>query len=306
MGADLAVLNDLQRYDDVRTGVHEEFVSIAGLSRSWWILSRPVVEGAPVGWVVAPSLGREQHFVSHVQAILSRALSAAGLPVLRPHRIYDEPWDAFDVDVHGAAVSAALAALTPLTGAARGGIVAIGTGSLLAAAASASIASFPVALWEPARSGEEAVLDLARGHTALQTLGGPEYGTVEEPEAILDRLATEGSADLRGFELTETARRALSAIDPAVALGRAGKRVLILSLSASSNPTSGASDLADRLRSAGANVALRTVQDRFAPKFMRTLYDGDQSERVDIQVDIAQAAIPLTLAWCLEDNGGVR
>ena len=77
-------LKRLRRYEDPEAGVAEEFLERRlGPGRSLALLSAPLAEARPIGWVISPSGGPEHGNLRRLETQLRGRLAAAGFPTLR-------------------------------------------------------------------------------------------------------------------------------------------------------------------------------------------------------------------------------
>src|SRR2546430_13924462 len=86
MAVDLELLAQRRSYVDHVAGIAEEFIQPEfGGAPTVAILSRPMAEPFPIGFVLCHSFGMEQVHLSRFDSVMARALAAAGFTVLRFH-----------------------------------------------------------------------------------------------------------------------------------------------------------------------------------------------------------------------------
>ncbi|HEX9123006.1 MAG TPA: hypothetical protein VF984_06550, partial [Actinomycetota bacterium] len=257
MPIDLAALAEHRSFEDRRAGIRERFLapSIGGAATTA-ILSEPLAEPAPMGWVVCHSFWIEQINLGWFDAQLARGLAAAGFPVLRYHgQGYgdsDRGVEEIGVGSHLGDAIDADRVLRQETGIAVVGFAGARFGGTVAAMAADRSMAAAVAMLQPAVRGRAYVRSLERNLYLEQMPtkggGGPD--------------AAEGADDGETFVLQRESVKEVSALGLLDELRSFQGSSLVLQVSRTSEPQADLKGLVDHLGSLGGRVCFEVVEDQ--------------------------------------------
>ncbi len=303
MVIDDALLASLGSYDDPAAGIRERFLEpVLGGSGTVAVLSTPLADPRPVGFVLCHSFGSEFFHLSRFDVVVARTVAAAGFPVLRFHGqgYGDAQWggEAISLTSH---LRDAVDAVHLLS--AEEGVRAVGTmgalfGGLVAAAVADSERLPYLAMWEPVTNGTQYMRNFLWSRLFAEWAGTVEGGGVEQ---LLVDLETSGRADIKGFLLTKEAYDEIAGFDLFAQVKSFSGSALLLAIARGTKPARASVKLADRLRSLGAQVDVEVCSDDLAAEFGRFHFkDGDAGGgvvKVDTQFDLTATVASSTAAW---------
>jgi hypothetical protein len=307
MPVDEALLERLRSYEDPRLGVREEFLrpTLGGRS-TVAVLARPLGPARSMGWVLCHSLGQEFFHLSRFDVTISRAMAAAGFPVLRYHgQGYGDSEggaDSISLDSHLREATEAVALMAAQDGVGSVGTMGARFGGLVAAIVADQQGLPLTALWEPVTKGSQYMRNFLRTRLFAEWAGTMEGGGVEE---LLQDLETKGSADIKGFLLTKEAYDQISAIDLRKELTRFRGSALVTAITRGESPGPGLVKLVDHFRSLGATCDLEVLQDELAAELGSFHYRTEETARTDTQFELNEAVASTTVAWAERRADGV-
>ena len=223
MPIDLERLRRQRRYDDPVAGISEEFLEHRlGSGGSLALLSAPLADAVPLGWVVSP--GPDHGNLRRLETLLARHLAASGFPTLRIRPdLHPVNGPVCEIDLSTRLVEAeeAVSALTEASGVRSVGLVGALSGGMVAAMVADRLGSSELALIEPVSVGSRYIRETIRRQAIAEVIAstdGPVNGNAAEsetPESArpLEELAAAGETWVRGLRLTSTEYNRIAAVD---------------------------------------------------------------------------------------------
>lgn len=296
---DESLVTRLASFEDADAGIAERFHRVdLGGAGTVAVVSTPLAEAHPVGWVICHSFGQEQLHLSRFDVVMARALSAAGFPVLRYHgQGYGDSelgMRHISLDSHLADARDAVDLLRSETGVQRIGMMGVRFGGLVAALVADSSSLPLLCMWEPVTRGAQYMRDYLWSRLFAEWAGTRTGGGIE---AILEDLGSQGWADINGFLLTRATHDQVSAMELRKVLTSFRGDALIGSISRSGKVGSGLVKLHEHLQGLGARCELKVVQDEHAAELGRFHYRADETSRTDTQFELAQTVSAATVLW---------
>jgi pimeloyl-ACP methyl ester carboxylesterase len=302
----------LSSFEDPGLGIRERFLTptLSGV-RTVAVLSMPIGRPRPLGWVLCQSFGPEQITLQGVEIPLTRALSAAGFPVLRFHgRGYgdcDPIPDHVRVETHLEDAVQAVELLRNTVDVAAVGLTGFRFGGTVAALIADHLADDPipvsaVALWEPVVRGRTYVQSLLRLGVMTELISrGRDEGATEPSELLRER----GALDVQGFPLGVGAFEEMSKIDLRTDLTAFRGSSLVGQVSKSATPRSDLQNLTTHLTELGGSSRFEILRHPEAHKLGRPRFRGlANGGKADTQADLTDRLIELTTSWCDRAIGG--
>lgn len=292
----------LRSYEDSRLGIREMFlVPFVSGAETVAVLSVPLEQMLPCGWIICHSFGMEQLYLQPLEVEVARRLASAGFPVLRFHaQGYGDsalPTDraSFRSQVEGAIQAANL--LMESTGVSEIGFLGARLGATVAALAAEQIDASSLVLWEPVIDGRRYVEALLRSGAVTELASrGREHGEGD----LAQQLHQTGIVDVDGFPLRRAVVEEMSGIDLHREISRFSGSSLVVQVSRSGAERDDLRRLTGRLASVGGRASLQIVTDPLARMFGLQRYHSSSGRKADTQGDLSEALISRTLAWCLE------
>jgi pimeloyl-ACP methyl ester carboxylesterase len=317
MTIDAASLERLARYDDPSAGISEQFLQpVLGGASTVAVLSRPLVPRSSLGWVICHSFAMEHVHLYRLEVFVSRALAAAGFPVLRFHSqgYGDSQGGAVDVSLasHLAGAADAVGLLASSEGVERVGIMGARFGGTVAALTAHRLSLPDLVLWEPVISGSRFMRDFLWRRVFSDLASGDPH-EAHDVQGPMSQLESQGWADVNGFLLRKDVFEEVSALDLVAAMGGFSGASLLISVSRSSDPSPGAARLAERLRSGSSDSSLEVVTSQYAAELGQSHFRADEEivGKKDTQIEITREVAQRTVAWsagrgAAGDSGGGR
>lgn len=273
---DEALLEAHRSFEDSTLGIRERFLSLEiGTGTTIGVLSRPLGNERPLGWVICHSFGMEQMDLHMTEVAIARSLAAAGWPVLRFHcqgygdsqDIHAEP----DPLTHLRDTEDAVRHMKAASGVEQIGLVGARFGGAIAALA-ADREDLPYLIMiSPSVSGRSYTRELLRGQvfTELAESAG-EGSTVGD---LRQTLASQDEVNIKGLNLTRRVTEEIAKIDLATDLRRFKGKALLVQVSRGSQTHKALAKLDATMKSSGAETTLKVVTDQLA------IYFGHQHVR---------------------------
>jgi pimeloyl-ACP methyl ester carboxylesterase len=288
-------------YED--TFVHPEF----GSGRTVAVVSRPLADQRPIGWVICHSFAMEQLHLGRLEVAVARGLASAGFPVIRYHgQGYGDSevgMDRIGLSSHVSDALDAVALLREDAGVREIGVVGARFGGTVAALV-ARRASLPyLVACEPVVSGSRFMLEFLSTRVMSEWAGtsvrGDEGAETSGMGSLRTQLATRGWADVKGFPLRREAHDEIAAIELGPELRGYRGRTLLISISRTDRPSVNLRKLVESLPVAEVTCSVEVIQDRLAPQFGQFHFqtiDGGRA-KVDVQVDLEAEIVRRFLEW---------
>jgi alpha/beta superfamily hydrolase len=311
MTVDLALLEAHVRIERPALGISESFVPTgAGADQILAVLYEPLAAPQPEGWVICHSFGQEQSHLMEHEVAVARGLASAGFPTVRIHgQGYGDSGgdpDAVDLSSHLADTRHAVAVLAERAGVERIGVLGARFGGLVAALAADREGLPLLAMWQPATQGSAFLRELFRSQAAFEvTRDESDIGEPASQASILEEMATNGWADVKGLRVSKQAYDQIAAVSLERDLTRFAGDALLVGLSRSGSIGPKLTRLAGRLRELGATCEEAVVTDEQARAFGQYHYAGpDLAYKVDTQANMQRALAAATVAWCRRRSAG--
>jgi alpha/beta superfamily hydrolase len=304
---DRALIERHRGYEDPRAGIAETFVQpVVGGARTVGVVSSPLADAKPLGFVVCPSFGPEHTQLNGLEVVVARELAAAGFPVLRyqsqGYADSEGPRDAIDPDTHLADARSAVEVLAERLGGSP--VVPVGGlfGGTIAALTAQTLELPAVAMWEPAIDGLRYAERLLRNLAIQEMAAARNQDRPGPPLTALREQLSAGSLDAQGFTLTSRAYDRLAETSLLRDLATSDRACLVVSVSRSGRPSNAMSTLAEHLGSIGWSTTLRTVTDKLVRPLGTYRFVGfdDRAGRRDTQFALNEAIAAETVAWASE------
>jgi pimeloyl-ACP methyl ester carboxylesterase len=302
----------LSSFEDPRLGIRERFLTptLSGIP-TVAVLSMPLGRPRSLGWVLCQSFGPDQVTLQGVEVPLTRALSAAGFPVLRFHaRGYGdcEPMAGrVTLETHLEDAAEAVELLRNTVDVASVGLTGFKFGGTIAALIADHLADDPIpvsalALWEPIVRGRIYVQSLLRLGVMTELISrGREEDAIEPGEILRQR----GALDVQGFPLGVEAFEQMSRVDLRTDLTAFRGSSLVGQVSKSASPRPDVQGLASHLTELGGSSRFEILRHPQAHKLGRPRFQGlANGGKADTQADLTDSLIELTTRWCESAFGG--
>ena len=308
MPIDLERLRRQRRYENRVAGIFEEFLEHRlGPGRALALLSAPLADAAPLGWVISP--GPDHGNLRRLETLLAGKLAASGFPTLRIrpdlHPV-NGPVCEIDLTTRLAEAEEAVSVLTEASGVRSVGLVGALSGGMVAAMVADRLGQSELALIEPVSRGKrymretirrQAVADLmasgdgaANGRTAESEAPGSARGPLEE-------LAAAGETWVRGLRLTSTEYERIAAVDLVRDMRAFSGRSLLIGISPSGSVSTELDKLRAHLEALGGDVTFRILQDPLPAPFGEYPFRNAGPVRIDTRLELDQRLARLTADW---------
>jgi pimeloyl-ACP methyl ester carboxylesterase len=301
MTVDVATLESLSSYDDPSSGIRERFLKLrAGGAATIAVLSEPIADPIPFGWVLCHSFGLEQLYLQSMETPIVRQLSAAGFPVLRFHaQGYGDselPVDQVSLDSHVRDAVDAVKELVDVTGVPRVGLMGARFGGTVAALAADRVDAAAMILWHPIVSGRSFLDSLLR-RSALSGLASAANGAAIRPDDPDQGPNADGIVELQGWPITGDAYEAFRSMNLISDLRTFGGSSLIVQISSTDGVDEEFGHLTTRLRDRGGASDLQVIVHKRARGFGMPRFRPNGLEKIDTQADLLEDLAARTLAW---------
>jgi pimeloyl-ACP methyl ester carboxylesterase len=301
---DEALLNSHRRHEDHGLGISEEFLQpLIGGWPTVGVLSRPLRDPLPFGWVVCHSLGLEQIHLGRLEVIAARQLSVAGFWVLRYHgRGYGDSEgdpDGISLSSHLACAADAVELMRGVDGVEKVGAMGARFGGAVATLAADQLALSGLVLWDPVIKGAQYMRDFLRTRLFSDMVIKAEAGGASDMNEIRQELSIQGWADIKGFRLTSQAHDEISGLDLTTDVARYEGPSLVVGLSRTGEPSQQLTRFVGHLRALGGDCTLETVQDPLAAQFGQFRFqtiEGGRGKR-DSQLEMGEQIAAVTARW---------
>lgn len=289
-------------YRDPRSGVTERFLqpTFDG-TRTVAVLSMPLSDPLPFGWIITHSFGMEQVHLAPLEVALARRLAAMGYPVLRFHARgcgdSEAPTETYTLRSHAEDTAKIAESLLESGAVERVGIIGGLLGGSMAAVAAAKVGAAGLILWEPIVRGTDYLQVLARSAMVVELANGTKAAAAEHDP--LELLARAGVVDVQGFPLRLEVADELRAFD---LLGHDPSPLaaasLILQIGRTDAPRAQLQRLADRIEARGGRGTLEVVNHADAWMFGQSRYRSvEKGGKLDRQESLSEAILERTLRW---------
>lgn len=307
MLVDEALLERHRSFEDTARGVREQFVRFSvGPGNVLGVLTTPLAETRPVGFVVCHSFGMEQVDLQSLEATLCRRLAASGFPVLRFQCLGygdSEPGDQSpSVLTQVRDTEAAVRRTREMTGVQDVGLIGARFGGTVAALVADRMGAHELVTIAPLTSGSRFMNDMLRS-VVMREMVKVNAGDVPTVKDLRERLDSDGMVDVRGFPLTSRVFDDNNRVDLLKDLTRYAGRSLVLQVSRGDAPQSQMTKLADRLRELGGDVTFEVVTDSWAPALGQPRFSVQGDGLSDVLGNLYESAAGAILAWF--DRGSV-
>lgn len=298
-------INDRRRYEDAAAGLSEEFVQLnLGLGNTIGVLSRPLGNSLPVGWVICHSFGIEQIHLARLDVIVARTLAASGFPVFRFHgQGYGDSEGGIEIvglTSHLAEAEDAVDFMGRQEGVEEVGILGARFGGTVAALIADRLDLPLLGLWEPIVSGSRYMNDLLRSQL-LATMAKGGEGGVSPVQQIRDDLSSRGWSDIRGLRLSAKAHQEIGSVDLGKDLERFSGSALLMSVSRSGQAGPPLLGLRQHLENLGAACTFESIGHQFAGLFGQSRWltvEGGRTKR-DVLLELNETMAGLTARWAV-------
>jgi hypothetical protein len=297
---DWDLLAELRRYDDHESGIAEEFVKQRiGRTGAIGVLTRPLAEPLPEGWVICPSLASEQANLRRLEALVARMLAAAGLPTLR---IRHDPQRerVMSLSERLSEAEDAVAFLSEELSVARVGLAGALFGGTVAALLCDRLDLASLALWEPIERGDRYLRSALRFQRIAGLVEGPTGLKPERAERASEELARQGFTVVRGFRLSHEDYHEINAVDLSRDIRRYRGRSLLVGVSANGSARPSLRRLAEHLAALGGEPRLEIVADSLTTPFGEHYYRNVGVLRIDTRLELDLQLAEMTVAWASE------
>lgn len=298
---ELEALTALRSYKNPRSGIAERFVDLAlGGAASLGVLSTPLGDHQPTGWVICHSFGPEQVNLQPMEVAFARRLAAAGFSVLRYHAQgygdSERSMESITLRSHLVDAIDAVAWFRGETGLSRVGLVGGRFGGTVAAMTAATLEAAALLLWDPVVKGDRYLRGLLRLGMAVEMAGeGRPRERARDPESLIDS----GGVQVLGFPLTRALYDDVLKLDLLTEIAGFRGDSLVLQVSAAPEVSPELSRLAEHIVRSGGHCSLQVVIDAEARTFgqdrYRTMSDGGKA---DAQSGLSATLLAKSAAWC--------
>jgi hypothetical protein len=308
MPIDLERLRRQRRYEDPVAGISEEFLERRlGPGGALAVLSEPLADAAPLGWVISP--GPDHGNLRRLETLLAGQLAASGFPTLRIrpdlHPV-NGPVSEIDLSTRLAEAEEAVSALTEASGVRSVGLVGALSGGMVAAMVADRLGSSELALIEPVSNGKQYIRETIRRQAIAELIAsadGAANGNAAESEAPesaqrpLEELAAAGETWVRGLRLTSTEYDRIAAVDLARDMRAFSGRSLLIGISPSGSVPTGLDKLRARLEALGGDVTLEMLEEPLPAPFGEYPFRNAGPMRIDTRLELDQRLARVTTDW---------
>lgn len=312
MSIDVEHLRRLRRYEDPTVGVSEEFVERkVGDGRSLALLSAPLGEARPLGWVISPSIGPEHGNLRRLETLLARGLAAAGFPTLRIrpdlHPVNGAGGE-IDLSARLEDLDEAVTILAEESEVRSVGLVGALFGGTIAALTVEQLGLPGLVLIEPANRGKRYIRETIRRQAIAELMASVDVSPngespeVEQPTSDrgpLEELAAAGETWVRGLRLSSAEYERISGIDLARDLRTFHGRSLLVGISPSGSVPPGLEKLRAQLEALGGAVTLEALEDPLSAPFGEYYFRNAGPVRIDTRLELDQRLTDVTAAWAV-------
>ena len=306
MPIDLERLRRQRRYEDPVAGISEEFLEHRlGSGGSLALLSAPLADAVPLGWVVSP--GPDHGNLRRLETLLARQLAASGFPTLRIRPdLHPVNGPVCEIDLSTRLVEAeeAVSALTEASGVRSVGLVGALSGGMVAAMVADRHGSTELALIEPVSVGKRYIRETIRRQAIAEVIASsPVNGNAAESEAPesrqrpLEELAAAGETWVRGLRLTSTEYDRIAAVDLARDMRAFSGRSLVIGISPSGSVPTGLDKLRAQLEALGGDVTFEMLEDPLPAPFGEYPFRNAGPMRIDTRLELDQRLARVTTDW---------
>jgi pimeloyl-ACP methyl ester carboxylesterase len=310
MGIDLETLERHRRFEDPTAGFSEEFIQPKlGLGRTVGVISRPLGDALPVGWVLCHAFGMEQIHVSRLEVITARVLAGAGFPVLRfSGQGYGDSelgMEAVGLTSHLTETEDAVELMRSQEGVERVGVLGARFGGAVAGIVAQRLGLPYAVLWDPVVRGRQYLREIFRSEVLSEIMENGDGGGAVHVQQLRDDLDTQGWTDIKGWPLSRHAHDEISSIDLSDTLSRFQGSALIVALSRTPKVPGSLTALSEAISNGGGSARVELVQDPVASQFGQFRWravEGGRSKR-DSQLELNEKMAAVSTAWALEQAG---
>jgi hypothetical protein len=310
MPIDLERLRRQRRYEDFDNGVADEFLEHRlGPGGAFALLSAPLDDAGPRGWVISPSIGPEHGNLRRLETLLAGQLAASGFPVLRIrpdlHPVKGSVGE-IDLSARLAETEEAVSVLAEASGVRTVGLVGALSGGMVAAMVADQLGSPELALIEPVSRGKRYIRETIRRQAIAELIAstdgaangdGAEPEAPESPQRPLEELAATGETWVRGLRLTSSEYDRIAAVDLARDLDAFSGRSLLIGISPSGSVPTGLDKLRAHLGALGGDVTLELLDDPLPAPFGEYPFRNAGPVRIDTRLELDQRLARVTTEW---------
>jgi hypothetical protein len=308
MPIDLECLRRQRRYEDPVAGISEEFLEHRlGPGGALAVLSAPLADAAPLGWVISP--GPDHGNLRRLETLLAGQLAAAGFPTLRIrpdlHPV-NGPVCEIDLSTRLAEAEEAVSALAEAGGAASVGLVGALSGGMVAAMVADRLGSSDLALVEPVSRGKRYIREMMRRQAIAELIASEDEAAngddvdAEAPESTqrpLEELVATGETWVRGLRLTSREYDRIAAVDLARDMGAFSGRSLLVGISPSGSVSGGLERLRAHLEALGGDPTLVMLEDPLPAPFGEYPFRNAGPIRIDTRLELDQRLAQVVTHW---------
>jgi len=303
MPTDYQRLARLRRYEDPRSGISEEFSERrVGPGGALALLSAPLGEQRPPGWVICPSIGPEHGNLRRLEAIVARKLAVTGFPVLRIRPDVHPVHGAIDQIGFAARLEEAEEAVELLRD--EAGVMEVGVlGTLFGCAVAALVAErlgLPaMGLVEPVGRGRQYLREALRREAVGRLMAPGEAANSSADDGPMRELSATGHTTIRGLRLSRAEFEAISEVNLVDDLRSFSGRSLLIGISPAGAVSPALRKLQERLVALGGDVTVDTVVDPLEAPFGDYYYSNVGLLRVDTRLGLDQSLADTIATWAL-------
>jgi len=308
MPIDLERLRRQRRYEDPVAGISEEFLEQRlGPGGALAVLSAPLADALPLGWVIAP--GPDHGNLRRLETLLAGQLATSGFPTLRIrpdlHPV-NGPDGEIDLSTRLAEAAEGVSALTDASHVCSVGLAGALSGGMVAAMVADRLGSPELALIEPVTSGKRYIREMIRRQAIAELVAsadGAMNGQPAESEAPgstqrpLEELAASGETWIRGLRLTSTEYERIAAVDLSRDMRAFSGRSLLIGISPSGSVPTGLDKLRAHLEALGGDVTLEMLEDSLPAPFGEYPFRNAGPMRIDTRLELDQRLARVTTDW---------
>jgi hypothetical protein len=308
MPIDFECLRRQRRYEDPVAGISEEFLEHRlGPGAALGLLSAPLADAAPLGWVISP--GPDHGSLRRLETLLAGQLAAAGFPTLRIRpdvHLVQGPVGEIDLSTRLAEAEEAVSALTEAGGVASVGLVGALSGGMVAGLVADRLQLVDLALIEPVSRGKRYMRETIRRQAIAALIaatdgtgngGGAAAEARESSQRPLEELATAGETWIRGLRLTSSEYDRIAAVDLARDMVAFSGRSLLVGISPSGSVPSGLETLRAHLEDIGGDVTLAIVDHPLPAPFGEYPFRNNGPIRIDTRLELDQRLARMVTHW---------
>jgi hypothetical protein len=308
MPIDLERLRRQRRYEDLVAGISEEFLEHRlGPGRALAVLSAPLADAAPLGWVISP--GPDHGNLRRLETLLAGQLAGSGFPTLRIrpdlHPV-NGPVGEIDLSTRLAEAEEAVSALTEASDVSSVGLVGALSGGMVAAMVADRLGSSELVLIQPVSRGKRYIRETIRRQAIAELIAsadGAANGNTAESEAPesaqrpLEELTAAGETWVRGLRVTSTEYDRIAAVDLARDMRAFSGRALLIGISPSGSVPTGLDKLRAHLEALGGDVTLEMLEDPLPAPFGEYPFRNAGPIRIDTRLELDQRLARATTDW---------